>query len=46
MSVDISAYPILNTYALLGKGNLSTTGTTTITNGAYGTTGTISGGFV
>lgn len=38
--VDISAYPILNTYALLGNGisSLSTTGTTTITNGVYGTT--------
>jgi hypothetical protein len=37
MTTIISAYPILNTYAVLASSGITTIDTTTITNGVYGT---------
>jgi hypothetical protein len=44
-SIDWNNYQTLKTYALLGAGSGTSTGTTTISNGFYGFSGSITGDF-
>ena len=39
MSIDITTYPVLNTYAVLAGSGITAANITTITNGVYGTSG-------